>query len=68
MDNGGTFAGKSAFMRMSVAGIATLVALVAFCAEPELAPLGPHPRLFADAAEFESAKARISSTEAGKKA
>lgn len=48
--------------------MAALMACGTLCAEPELAPIGPHPRLFADAAQFESAKARLSSSEAGRKA
>ena len=36
--------------------------------EPSLAPLAPHPRLFADAAGFSAAKARLESSEVGRKA
>ena len=36
--------------------------------EPALAPLAPHPRLFSDAAGFVAAKARLESSEVGRKA
>lgn len=55
-------------MKLPLVAAAVLAAFTALCAEPELAPLGPHPRLFADAAGFGSAKARLSSSEAGRKA
>jgi len=51
-----------------VASLSALAALSAFCAEPEFAPLGPHPRLFADTAEFEAAKTRLASSDAVRKA
>ena len=54
--------------RSFVVSLSALAALSAFCAEPELAPAGPHPRLFADAAGFAAAKTRISSSAAGRKA
>lgn len=36
--------------------------------EPALAPLAPHPRLFSDTAGFDAAKARLESSEVGRKA
>lgn len=58
--------------RKRVVGLLTalsaVVAYAASCAEPELAPVAPHPRLFSDAAGFKSANAHLSSSEAGRSA
>ena len=51
-------------MRLMLSVCMALSAFAAFCGEPELAPLLPHPRLFADAAEFERVKERVQSSDA----
>ena len=51
-------------MRLMLSVCMALSAFAAFCGEPELAPLLPHPRLFADAAEFERVKERVRSSDA----
>ena len=54
-------------MRLALSVFTALSAFVAFCGEPELAPLLPHPRLFADAAGFERVKERVQSSDAAGK-
>jgi hypothetical protein len=48
--------------------MAALIACGTLCAEPELAPLGPHPRLFADAGAFEAVKRRLETSKPSQKA
>lgn len=54
-------------MRLALSVFTALSAFAAFCGEPELAPLLPHPRLFADAAGFERVKERVQSSDAAGK-
>ena len=54
-------------MKLTLSVCVALSAFAAFCGEPELAPLLPHPRLFADADAFKALKKRLATSEPARK-
>ena len=55
-------------MKLPLAAIAALASFAALCAESEFSPVRPHPRLFANDAEFAAAKSRLDASPEGSRA